>query len=468
MATISPSIDPGLETLTLSEFLSIAQKVIQGVPTYWIEADIADIKQRSGHYYLSLSESDFDSGNIAKLEAQIWKSTASFVLNKFNNLTNDSLKKGMRVRVQVKANIHIKYGFSVTIQDIDPEYTLGNIELQRIKIREALISQNIYQNNKINFPTPRDFFRVAVISPKDSHALADFREVADALSALGLCEFDYFGATFQGTETANSIFEQLKAVMNQHKTRPYCALCLIRGGGSTSDLAELDRFKLAHAICFSPVPVFTGIGHEPNHGSLDEVAHQKFDTPSKVALHIKSTIINTTRETEFLWSAIQPVFEMSLERSRSENNRNFEFIKNKLDNSVLKERTKIHEYSNTISDSDEILLKYNFELETELSFIKSKISQSLKLGKKEIDRERSDVATQRQVVIKQARASLEQTISEVLGLSPKRTLSRGFAYVTNPSREYVTTTQKARTSRHLTVHFTDGSIEAKVDDPEKE
>jgi exodeoxyribonuclease VII large subunit len=468
MATISPSIDPGLETLTLSEFLTIAQRVIQSVPEYWIEADIADIKQHSGNYYLSLSENDFDSGNIAKIEARIWKSTASYVLSKFNKLTNDSLKKGMRIRVRVKASIHIKHGFSVVIQDIDPEHTLGNIELQRIKIREALMAQNIYQNNKINFCTPQDFFRIAVISPEVSHALADFREVADTLSELGLCEFDYFGATFQGIETANSIFEQMKAVMSQHKTTPYCALCLIRGGGSSSDLAELDRFKLAHAICSSRVPVFTGIGHEPNHGSLDEVAHQKFDTPSKVALHIKSTIVNTTRETEFLWSSIRPVFERSLERSRSQNNTDFAFIKNQAYQSVLKEQNTLHEYAYKISDSSEILLRHNFDLKTETDSIKNSIDYKFESSKKEINQEFESLKTQSQTIIKQTRASLEQTVSEVLGLSPQRTLKRGFAYVTNQDKKPVTTVQKARASEHLTVHFTDGNVETRIYDSQKE
>jgi exodeoxyribonuclease VII large subunit len=468
MATTSPTIDSNRETLTLSEFLSVARRVIENVPEYWIEADIADIKQHSGNYYLSLSESDFDSGTIAKIEARIWKSVASYVLNKFGKLTNDSLKKGMRVRVRVKANIHIKHGFSVTIQDIDPEYTLGNIELQRIKIREALMAQNIYQNNRTNFCTPQDFFRVAVISPVDSHALADFREVANRLAAQGLCTFDYFGAVFQGIETTNSIFEQMKAVMSQHKTTPYCALCLIRGGGSSSDLAELDRFKLAHAICMSHVPVFTGIGHEPDHGSLDEVAHQKFDTPSKVALHIQSTIVNTTREAEFLWSAIRPVFERSLERSRSQNNADFEFIKNQTYQSVLKERNSIDECSHTISESQEIISKHKFDLQIELNFIQNKINRILEIDKKEIDQELEELTPQSLRILKQARASLEQTISEVLGLSPRRTLERGFAYVTSPSNGYVTTAQKARTSKHLTVHFTDGSIEARTYDPQKE
>jgi exodeoxyribonuclease VII large subunit len=38
------------------------------------------------------------------------------------------------------------------------------------------------------------------------------------------------------------------------------------------------------------VPVLTGIGHERDSTILDEVAHRRFDTPSKVALHIATTV----------------------------------------------------------------------------------------------------------------------------------------------------------------------------------
>ena len=53
---------------------------------------------------------------------------------------------------------------------------------------------------------------------------------------------------------------------------------------------RLDPLELALLLCRSPIPVFTGSGHERDGTILDEVAHRRFDTPSKVALHIASTI----------------------------------------------------------------------------------------------------------------------------------------------------------------------------------
>ena len=57
-----------------------------------------------------------------------------------------------------------------------------------------------------------------------------------------------------------------------------------------TDLAWLNDLELARLVCRAPIPVFTGIGHERDGTILDEIAHRRFDTPSKVALHITATI----------------------------------------------------------------------------------------------------------------------------------------------------------------------------------
>jgi len=57
-----------------------------------------------------------------------------------------------------------------------------------------------------------------------------------------------------------------------------------------TDLAWLNDLDLAKLLCQTRIPVYTGIGHERDNTILDEIAHRRFDTPSKVALHIRATI----------------------------------------------------------------------------------------------------------------------------------------------------------------------------------
>jgi Exonuclease VII, large subunit len=71
-----------------------------------------------------------------------------------------------------------------------------------------------------------------------------------------------------------------------------------------TDLAWLNDMDLAKLLCQSPVPIFTGIGHERDNTILDEIAHTRFDTPSKVALHISTTIKDNALAAIQAWERI--------------------------------------------------------------------------------------------------------------------------------------------------------------------
>ena len=74
------------------------------------------------------------------------------------------------------------------------------------------------------------------------------------------------------------------------------AVVIIRGGGAVNDLAWQNDYDLARLICELEVPVLTGIGHERDNTVLDEVAHTRFDTPSKVIGGIEQAIARRTAE----------------------------------------------------------------------------------------------------------------------------------------------------------------------------
>ena len=143
-----------------------------------------------------------------------------------------------------------------------------------------------------------------MISPETSAGLGDFRREADRLQIAVLCEFHLFPATFQGVETSSSIQSAVLQALTAHQKKPFDALAIIRGGGSVTDLAWLNDMDLAKLLCQSPVPIFTGIGHERDNTILDEIAHTRFDTPSKVALHISTTIKDNALAAIQAWDRI--------------------------------------------------------------------------------------------------------------------------------------------------------------------
>lgn len=276
---------------SLSAFLFKVSDVIQKnfIGAAWISAEISELRNNKGHLFITLVEHDEQGNMMARTSARIWQSQAEQINAKFALGTGSNLEAGIKVLVLARVEFHPQYGLALFIDDIDPTYTLGDMAAKLAKIREVLTKENLINKNK-QLPKPNDFVRVAVISPQNAAGLGDFNREALLLDKYNLCKFVYFTATFQGEQAGASISQALQDAIAEHGKQPFDAIVIIRGGGALSDLAWLNNEKLARAVCICPVHVMVGIGHERDYTIIDEVAGERFDTPSKVIQRIFSLI----------------------------------------------------------------------------------------------------------------------------------------------------------------------------------
>ena len=291
-----PTLQASSETaggkgVALTELLArIKVAIDRGLPeAVWVRAEISQVGGKNGNLYLNLAERNERGDILAQAKGIIWRSRATDITAKFEKATGEGLHADIKILCLARVRFDILYGLDLIIEDVDPSYTLGDLAAKLARIREQLQSERIYDRNK-GLPAPVEFVRVAVISPETSAGLGDFRRESDRLHHAGLCEFVFFHVTFQGTDVAASIGVAIDEVMSAHRERRFDVLVIIRGGGSVTDLAWLNDLEVARSLCHSPIPVFTGIGHERDNTILDEIAHRRFDTPSKVALHITQMI----------------------------------------------------------------------------------------------------------------------------------------------------------------------------------
>lgn len=282
----------------------------------WVRAEISELRGKGGNLYLSLTERDERGDVLANSKGILWKSRAPGVSAKFERTTGEGLRPNIKILCLARIRFDALFGLDLIIEDIDPSYTLGDLAAKLARIREKLEVDGLYARNR-GVPAAVEFIRVAVISPESSAGLGDFRRETDRLHGAGLCEFLFFGATFQGPDAPSSIRTAFNEALAAHRRRPIDALVIIRGGGSVTDLAWLNDLELARLACLAPVPVLTGIGHERDSTILDEVAHRRFDTPSKVALHIASTIRDNALATLSALGQIRVEIARALARERT-------------------------------------------------------------------------------------------------------------------------------------------------------
>ena len=270
--------------VTLSEFNARIEAHLNGkadVQNQWVIAETSDLRlNRSGHCYTELIEKDDKGVTIAKVGAAIWANTYRELYHKFLRATGQVLATGMKVLVNVTASFHRLYGIKVVINDIDPNYTMGDMARQRQEILNRLTSEGLIDLNKQQqwFDVPR---RIAVVSAAGAAGYGDFMNQL-AGNPYGLQFYTcLFNAVMQGAQTVPTVMAALERI-NQYADLFDCVV-IIRGGGATSELNSFDNYDLAAAVARFPLPVIVGIGHERDETVLDFVAAIRVKTPTAAA-----------------------------------------------------------------------------------------------------------------------------------------------------------------------------------------
>lgn len=246
----------------------------------WISAEISELKvNRSGHCYLNLVEKgSTDGAPRAEARAVIWKSAWAPMASMFEAATGATLRAGLRVLVRVVVSYHEVYGFSLQIIDLDPRYTLGEVERRRRETIARLQQDGVWDMNR-ELTLPRPTLRIAIVSSDTAAGYQDFMNE--------LCRNTYrfettlFRSLMQGDAADESIVAALSAIAAREDE--FDVVAIIRGGGSTSDLALFDSYLIASYVAQFPLPIFSGIGHDKDVSVVDMVAHTSLKTPTAVA-----------------------------------------------------------------------------------------------------------------------------------------------------------------------------------------
>lgn len=251
--------------------------------TCWVRAEMSDVRTNasSGHCYLEFIEKNPITGQlVARARGSIWAKTFRMLKPYFEMETGQLFASGLKVLVKVSVEFHELYGYSLTVQDIDPAYTLGDMLRKRMEIIRQLKEEGVFTLNK-ELPFPVLPKRIAVITSPTAAGYEDF------LNQLANNKAGYpfypklFPALMQGERTEESVIAALDRIY--HHIDCFDVVVIIRGGGSTSDLNSFDSYLLAANCAQFPLPVITGIGHERDDTILDMVAHTRMKTPTAVA-----------------------------------------------------------------------------------------------------------------------------------------------------------------------------------------
>ena len=272
------------QALSLHELNGLVKRSIRSClpDTYWVQAELSDVRSNySGHCYLEFIQKDAGGNNlIAKARGTIWSNIYKMLKPYFEQETGQAFTSGIKVLVQVSVEFHELYGYSLTVLDIDPTYTVGDMERKRREILRQLEEEGVIDLNK-ELEMPMLPQRIAVISSATAAGYGDFcNQLANNPRGYGF-RTELFPAIMQGERVEESILSALDAINN--RLEEFDVVVIIRGGGATSDLSGFDTYLLAASCAQFPLPIITGIGHERDDTVIDKVAHTRVKTPTAAA-----------------------------------------------------------------------------------------------------------------------------------------------------------------------------------------
>ena len=271
------------DRLTLRQLNLMVQDAIemQLPDESWVEAEISECRERSGHCYMELIEKDEQTNTpVARASAKCWRQTWQMVSPYFERTTGQPLRAGLKVLFRVYAQFHEAYGFSWIVTDIDPTYTLGDMARKRQEIIRQLKEEGIFDLQR-ELHIPLFAKRIAVISAAGAAGYGDFCRQLEENDYGFRFETTLFPAIMQGEQVEVSVIHALNNIYE--RTSEFDVICILRGGGATADLSGFDTLALAENVAQFPLPIITGIGHDRDESILDMVSNTRVKTPTAAA-----------------------------------------------------------------------------------------------------------------------------------------------------------------------------------------
>lgn len=305
-----------MDRLTLYELNSLVKETIELTFTqqFWVEAELADATERRGHLYLDLVQKDEHSATpIARASARCWASVWASVRPRFERTTRQRLTAGMKVLLRVYPQFHQAYGFSWIVTDIDPTYTLGDMQRQRQEIIDRLKRDGVFDMQR-ELTLPMFCQRIAVISSATAAGFGDFCNHLQHNDYGFHFAVELFPAIMQGEQVEPTVISALDSINS--RIDDFDCVVIIRGGGATVDMSGFNTLLLAENVANFPLPIITGIGHDRDESIIDMISFMQVKTPTAAAAFLIERLLNVSERITAATSSITRCVQEKLEYER--------------------------------------------------------------------------------------------------------------------------------------------------------
>lgn len=429
------------KALTLYELNCMVADTIDATlaRSYWVEAELSEVRENRGHCYMELIEKD-ENGNVpvARASAKCWRNVWSVIMPYFVRITGQQVHSGMKLMLQVHAQFHPQYGFSWIVDDINPEFTMGDMMRKRQEIVRRLKEEGVFDLQK-ELRLPMFASRIAVISSETAAGYGDFCNQLETNEYGFKFHIELFQTVMQGGQVESGIISALDRINGREDE--FDAVVIIRGGGATADLSGFDTLELAENVANFPLPVITGIGHERDESVLDMVAFLRVKTPTAAASFLIGQLAATLARVE------------NAQRTLAEG------VRRKLET----EKMRLRHFGSHIPVLFSLVrTKQEARLDALFHRLAERMGESLHRSAFHLEALMHQVLPPLHLRLSEASHQLEMLDQRVRLLDPSLLLKRGYSITLHNGRA-VRSAGELKAGDVITTRFAEGEIESKVD-----
>lgn len=383
--------------LTVSELNLYIKELIEGTSelnNIVVKGEISNFKHHSsGHMYFTLKD------NESKIKCVMFKG--------YNSYLKIKLEDGMKVLAKGYVSVYERDGvYQLYCTDIKKD-GLGDLYLAYEELKKKLEAEGLFdERHKKKLPMlPR---RIGVATSSTGAVIRDIINVSTR--RFYNVDILLYPVKVQGEGAAQTIVEAIE----YFNTRNDIDVIIIgRGGGSIEELWAFNEEIVARAIYNSKIPVVSAVGHETDFTIADFVADVRASTPS----HAAEIVVPSYSEL---------VYKINTLKNTLFSNVNNRLKREKIYVENLRSKVKLYSPQNRIN------VNYQY-----LDNLREKLINSV--SNKFINK----------------RHNLMLTIQKLDGLSPLKSISRGFAAVVKEGK-LIKSIQQLNKDDIIEVYFSDG------------
>lgn len=437
--------------LSVSDAIKLINAAAKTIPAFTVVGEVSGFRgpnSRSGHCYFQIKD------ETAAMEVIVWKS--------LYQASGVQLADGLKIQMTGTFDIYPasgKLSFKAKSLSIAGE---GLLRQQVAALAKKLENEGLMDPAKKRH-IPAFCTRVAVVTSLSGSVIEDVRRTL--LRRNPLVSLLCAGCSVQGTTAAATIMRALDIAAT---AQPDCIL-LVRGGGSYEDLMCFNDEALARAVAACPVPVVTGIGHEPDVTICDMVADRRTSTPTaaaeSVAPAISEIVVAVNNRQERLGRVMGTLVRQHKTELETASSRTRLALQNRL--AVEKSRLEALAQRRCLTDPTAILDDYTSALlQTEQRLVDS-LPRFVERYKTQAQTLSHRLHICGSKMLRPYVMRIDKNAASLEALSPFAVLSRGYAIVRNAGGHVIKKTSDVTPGDVVNITLRDGSLQTQVTSAEQ-